>query len=98
MVTLDSVVKIADDVIFQELEGEAVLLNMQSEIYFGLDAMGTRIWELLKTHGRIQMVSEALLNEYEVGEEELRKHLCEFIDKLHTKGLVEVEEVQSRHE
>ena len=98
MVTLDSVVKIADDVLFQELEGEAVLLNMQSEIYFGLDAMGTRIWELLKTHGRIRMVSEALLDEYEIGEEQLWNHLCEFIDKLHSKGLVEVREAEPSHE
>jgi hypothetical protein len=95
MVTLDSFVKIADDVIFQELEGEAVILNMRSEIYFGLDAMGTRIWELLKAHGRLRIVSERLLDEYEVGEEELRNHLCEFINKLHTKDLVEVDEVTS---
>ncbi len=92
MVTLNSVVKIADGVIFQELEGEAVLLNMQSEIYFGLNAMGTRIWELLKTHGRVRLVSAALLDEYDVDEERLGNHLCEFIDKLHSKGLVVLEE------
>ena len=98
MLTLDSVVKIADDVIFQDLEGEAVLLNMQSEIYFGLDATGTRIWELLKTDGRVRCVSEALLDEYEVGEEQLWDHLCEFINQLHSKGLVEVREAEPSHE
>jgi len=98
MVTLDSVVKIADDVIFQELEGEAVLLNMQSEIYFGLDATGTRIWELLKNDGRVRFVSDALLDEYEVGEEQLWDHLCEFINQLHSKGLVEVREAEPSHE
>jgi hypothetical protein len=95
MMTVDSIVKIADDVIFQELEGEAVLLKLQSEIYFGLDTMGTRIWQLLKAHGQIRIVSERLLDEYEVEEEQLRHHLCEFIDRLHTKGLVEIEEVQN---
>lgn len=92
MVTLDSVVKITDDVIFQELEGEAVLLNMQSEIYFGLNGMGTRIWQLLKTHGRLRSISETILNEYDIDEEQLGNHLCEFIDKLHSKGLVVLEE------
>lgn len=90
MVTRESIVEVAADVIFQELDGEAVLLNMQSEIYFGLDSMGTRIWQLLKEHGTLETVGRILMEEYDVAENELQRELLEFVDKLHSKGLVKV--------
>jgi hypothetical protein len=50
VMTLDSRVKVNDDVLFQELQGEAVLLNLKSGVYFGLDPVGTRIWQLFAEH------------------------------------------------
>jgi hypothetical protein len=91
MTTLDSIVKVADGVIFQELDGEAVLLNMQTEVYFGLNAMGMRIWELLKSQGEIRKVTESLLNEYDIGADDLQQHLLEFIERLRSKGLISIE-------
>lgn len=91
MLTLDSTVKLANDVIFQDLDGEAVLLNMQTEIYFGLDAMGTRIWHLLQKHGVVRPVARLLLDEYDIGEDQLQNYLLEFIEKLQSKGLVEIQ-------
>lgn len=92
MVTLDCLVTVSDDVIFQELDGEAVLLNMQSESYFGLDSVGTRIWELLKAHGLVRTAAQKLLDEYDIGKDELQQHLLEFVEKLHAKGLITIQE------
>jgi Coenzyme PQQ synthesis protein D (PqqD) len=91
MVTLDSIVKLANDVIFQDLDGEAVLLNMRTEIYFGLDAVGTRIWQLLEKHADVRTVSQLLLEHYDITEDQLQNHLLEFIEKLQSKGLVEIQ-------
>jgi len=91
MISVDSSVKLADDVIFQELDGEAVLLDMRTEVYFGLNAMGVRIWELLKSHGKINKVKQCLLDEYEIGADEIQPHLMEFIERLYSKGLLSVE-------
>ena len=85
-------IKIAEDVVFQELDGEAVLLNMRTGIYFGLNAVGTRIWQLLSEHGEVQTVTTMLLDQYNVSEDQLRNHLSDFIEKLKSKGLVEVRE------
>ena len=90
MITVESTVKVAKDVIFQDLEGKAVLLNLQTEFYFGLDPMGTKIWQLLSEHGKVKTVATMLLEEYDVTEVQLRSHLLDFIEKLHSKGLVEV--------
>ncbi len=91
MTTLDSRVKIPSEVIFQQLDGEAVLLSTQSEIFFGLDSVGTQIWQLIEEHSELRTVVGILLEKYDVGEEELEKELLEFIEKLHAKGLVTIE-------
>jgi hemerythrin-like domain-containing protein len=85
-------VKVAKDVIFQELEGEAVLLNMRTGIYFGLNGVGTRIWHLLSEHGEVKTVTTMLLDEYNVSEDQLQNHLSDFIEQLKLKGLVEIRE------
>ncbi len=50
--TLDAAFRIPDEVIFRELDGEAVILNLDTGIYFGLDAVGTRIWRLIEERSR----------------------------------------------
>ncbi|HXG50492.1 MAG TPA: PqqD family protein [candidate division Zixibacteria bacterium] len=90
MIRDDSIVTVPRDVIFQALDGEAVLLNTRTEIYFGLDAVGTRIWQLLSEHRLPAKVVSAMLEEYDIEEAELRSRVMEFIEKLRDKGLVEI--------
>jgi ornithine carbamoyltransferase len=83
----------ADTVFAQEVDGEMVLLDMNSENYFGLDAVGTDIWQAMQEKETLQEVLEVLLEQYEVEEDVLKKDLLTFVDKLQESGLVEVEEV-----
>lgn len=92
MIADSSIIRIPDDVVFQVLDGEAVLLNMKTEIYFGLDETGTRIWQLVGRERSFGQLARALLEEYDVDEAKLKKHLGEFIQKLASRGLVEVED------
>lgn len=78
------------DVLIRELDSEAVLLNLNSESYFGLDEVGTRMWTLLTTSETIQAAYDGLLAEYEVEPERLRQDLLELLDKLIAHGLVDV--------
>ena len=70
---LNQQVTLSDRVLAQEVAGETVLLDMASEQYFGLDAVGTRIWQLLAEHGDLRRTYDTLLAEYEVGEEQLAR-------------------------
>lgn len=61
-----SVVTVSTDQISCDLGGEAAILHLGSGIYFGLDAVGAHVWQLIqqpKTVGEIQV---ALLQEYDV--------------------------------
>ena len=82
----------ADTVFAQEVDGEMVLLDMNSENYFGLDEVGTAIWQAMQEKGTLQGVFGTLLEQYEVEEEVLKKDLINFVEKLKESGLVEVEE------
>src|SRR5688572_30393353 len=53
-ITLDATVTITPEVVFKELRGEAVLLDLASGIYFGLDETSTRLWQLLMSHGSLR--------------------------------------------
>ncbi len=74
----------------RQVDAEAVLLNLNSERYFGLDEIGTRIWARLTESDSIQTAYEALLDEYEVDAEQLRQHVQDLLAKLTENGLVEV--------
>ena len=85
-------VSIPTEVLVQELAGEAVLLHLKTEQYFGLDAMGARMWNALTATSSIQQAYDGLLADYEVDPEQLHRDLSDLIEQLVSHGLVDVRE------
>lgn len=81
-------VEVAPDVVFRQVSGEAVILDLESQRYFSLDATGTRMWELLAEHGALDIVRDMLLTEYEVEPEVLERDLNELVTRLLDAGLL----------
>lgn len=79
------------DVLFQEVGGDAVLLDLASENYFGLNPVGTRVWQLLCDDSSLQRVFDALLAEYPIDPERLREDLLAVVTELAQARLVRVE-------
>ena len=88
---LDQKITFADTVFAQEVDGEMVLLDMQSENYFGLDAVGTDIWQAMQENANLNDVFVILLEQYDVKEDILKKDLLAFTASLEKSGLVKVE-------
>lgn len=84
-------IKISDDVLFQELQGEAVLLDLKTGVYFGLDHTGTKMWQLLEQHKTIPAVVAEIRNEFDVTEERCSADLIDLVTRLQHEGLVSVE-------
>ena len=80
--------KYSKAVLFQELDGEAVLLDLASEQYFGLDTLGTRIWQLIEDKDNLAAIHQTLLAEYDVSSEQLRDDLLSFTQQLIKAGLI----------
>ena len=85
-------VRITPDVLHQELGGETVLLNLANENYFGLDEVGTRVWQLLGETHSANAVFTRLIEEYDVSAEQLRTDVGRLIAELVTAGLVSLGE------
>ena len=93
MNNLDKKIIFPDTVFAQEVDGETVLLDMNSENYFGLDEVGTVMWQTLQEKAVLSDVLESLLEVYDVEEEVLKKDLLHFVERLEESGLLEVKEV-----
>ena len=85
-------VLVRPDVLVRELRGEAVLLDLASESYFGLDDVGTGMWRALTTSPSIEGALDSLLDEYDVTREQLARDLEAFVAKLTSAGLVELQD------
>ena len=92
MASLPICVTLSPETLFQELEGEAILLNQQNEQYYSLDDVGTRMWQLLAEHGDVASVVQRLQEEYNVEEAILRQDLGTLIAKLADAGLLTAEQ------
>ena len=77
-------------VLIRHMDGESVLLNLETEKYFGLDAMGTRMWEQVTTARNIDAAFVLLLDEFDVEPATLREHLSELLNRLVENGLLTV--------
>jgi hypothetical protein len=90
MLSFSDHVEMPKHVLVRVLENEAVLLNLETECYYGLDETGTRMWQVLTTAPSINRAYTELLTEFEVGAEQLRRDLSELLEKLVDKGLLRI--------
>lgn len=78
-------------VLSRVLDGEAVLLDTEGGAYFGLNAVGTRVWELIGAAGTTRAgLLEALLSELDVTPEVLERDLTELLSGLEKRKLIRV--------
>jgi len=75
-------------VVFRELAGGAVLLNLKSGVYYGLDVVGTRVWSLLVQNNPVSAVCATLLGEFDVAPDVLERDVVRLVSEFCEKGLV----------
>lgn len=90
MVAFSDRVVVPVHVLVRHLDGETVLLNLETEKYFGLDETGTRMWELVTQLPSVEAAYGKLAEEFEVQPELLRNHLAELLAQLVENGLLKL--------
>lgn len=78
----------APDVLVQDLEGEAVLLNLANELYFGLDEVGYRMYSLITTSPSLHAAYQALSDEYDVEPAQLQQDFDKLVSELIAADLI----------
>jgi hypothetical protein len=89
-ISFEARVTVPGSVLTRELQGEMVVLDMQSERYYGLDETGTEMWKALTTSPTIQSAFETLLGDYDVDADTLRADLERLVGELSSHGLLEL--------
>lgn len=90
MVQKESVVKASKDQVSCDLLGEAAILDLKSGQYFGLNPIGSRIWELIQEPKSVAEILSSLLSEYDVEAARCESDLLGLLDEMERKGLVEI--------
>ncbi|MCB2063017.1 MAG: PqqD family protein [Novosphingobium sp.] len=83
--------QLSDDVVARELSGELMLLDLASGKYFGLNAVGARLWQLLEEGQNTAQAREIMLDEFDVTPERLDGDLADLIGQLVDAGLAKVD-------
>ncbi len=80
--------RVSDQVVYEVIDGEAVVLDLESGRYFQLNGVATRALELIRETGDLQAVEEQLVQEYEVDRALLAADLRQLVDDLIVRGLL----------
>ena len=90
MIGLQSVITASQQQIACDLGDEAVILNLKSGEYYGLDPVGARIWSWLRTPQVVQQLRDRLVQDYKVDPGQLERDLFALLAELADEGLIEV--------
>lgn len=90
MVSGSSTVVAAKDQVSSDLGGEVAILDLKAGVYYGLDAVGARIWSLIEEPRTVNEIRDILLEEYDVEPERCERDLLALLRRLADEGLVEV--------
>lgn len=90
MISSRSIVVASREQVSADLAGEAAVLNLSDGVYYGLDKVATRIWDLIMDPTRVEDIAAALVREYDVDPDRCERELLAFLEKLAERGLLEV--------
>ena len=90
MIDLQSIITASQEQISCDLGEEAVILNLKSGEYFGLDPVGARIWSWLETPQAVVQLRDRLVEDYKVDSDQIERDLFALLTQLVDEGLIEV--------
>ena len=92
-IPLTATVQVSAQQVSTELDGEMAILSLQNGVYYGLDPVGARIWELLQEPHIVTAVRDQIVDEYDVSPAVCEADLLALLGDLHAAGLVQVRDV-----
>jgi hypothetical protein len=83
-----TIIRAAKDQISCDLAGEAAILNFKSGSYYGLNAIGARVWDLVQKPVAVSAIIEAITGEYDVEAAVFERDLAVLLNRMETEGLI----------
>lgn len=89
-ISLTSIISRSQAQVSAEVDGETMMMSVEQGKYYGLDEIGTRIWNLIENPQPVSSVLETLLKEFDIDEKTCKQDLLELLHELNEKDLVEM--------
>ena len=89
-ISISSIIMAEKDPVTSEMANEVAILNPKSGMYFGLDMVGARIWELIQEPMTVKDIRNKILDEYEVDVDRCEQDLFVLFREMSNNGLIEV--------
>jgi hypothetical protein len=87
---LDSIVARSEELVTSNLDGEVVMMSIDSGKYFGLDPIASEIWQLLETPHSIRALCDLLLPQYQVAREQGEQDVLAFCEQAREQKIIRV--------
>ena len=88
--SMSSILVVAKEQVSSELAGGVIMLDLKSGIYYGLEEVGARIWDLLQEPVSVSNIRDILLEEYDVSVEECERDLLSLLEEMESRALIEI--------
>jgi hypothetical protein len=90
--SFDSIVVASSKQVSCPLGEESAILNLKNSVYYGMNAVGTRVWTLLKEPKKVADVRDAIVDEYDVDAGRCGRDVLALLEQMRDEGLIEVRE------
>lgn len=90
-ISAESVVCQIEDIVASDIDDEKVMMSVEKGQYYGLDPIGSRVWELIEKPVKVTELIDALLLKYDVDRETCERDVLAFLEELHERGILQVE-------
>lgn len=77
-----------EEVAAKVIDGEAIIINLTTGVYYSMDGVGGRVWSLLEAHNDADAIVDAICSEYEVTAEQSRQNVLGLTAQLVEEGLL----------
>jgi len=90
VITLQTTVVATPDQVSCRLDDETVMLELKRGTYYGLNHVGTVIWDLIQKPQSLEAICSAVMEKYEIDAETCNRDVLRLIEELQSAGLVEL--------
>src|SRR4029077_11258009 len=89
-IAVTTIVTHSPELVGSTVEGQAVLMSISNGAYYGLDPVGSRIWELIAEPSSVEKVCDQLIREYDVARSDCEQQVLDLLQKLAASNLVRI--------
>lgn len=81
-ITTDTIISQIEEIVDSDIDGETVMMSIENGKYYGLDTIGSRIWELIEKPIKVSNLIDTLLDRFDVDRETCEKDVLKFLNEL----------------